>query len=111
GAWKAEGSGRVGARHHHAPGRENRTKEAAIASLARMKAEAELASLYRERQSHAPGQPGATRTRAELRMENRTGDEKRAAIVGGSKGETGRCQSPGRWFDASLNDLETLTRA
>ena len=28
--------------------------------------------------------------------------KKRAAIVGGSKGETGRCQSPGRWFDAPL---------
>ena len=40
---------KVRARHHHAPGRENRTKKAAIASLARMKAEAELASLYRER--------------------------------------------------------------
>src|SRR5262245_50472356 len=39
----------IRARHHHAACRENRTKEAAIASLARMKAEAELASLYRER--------------------------------------------------------------
>ena len=38
-------------------GRENRTKEAAIASLARMKAEAELASLYRER---AIARPNAT---------------------------------------------------
>ena len=73
-----------------------RTKEAAIASLARMKAEAELASLYRERQSHAPGQPGATR-------------KKRAAVAGGSKCETGRC--PGRWLDAPVNDRETLTRS
>ena len=46
---------------------------------------------------------------AELRMENRTGDEKRAAIIGGSKCETGRC--PGRWLDAPVNDRETLTRS
>ena len=44
-------SGRsVRTRDHRAPGwEENRTQEAMTASLARMKAEAELASLYRER--------------------------------------------------------------
>src|SRR6516164_2431117 len=41
--------------------------------------------------------------------ELKTGDEKRAAVAGGSKCETGRCQSPGRWFDAPINDRETLT--
>src|SRR5262249_6742602 len=46
---------------------------------------------------------------AELRMENRIGDEKRAAVAGGSKCETGRC--PGKWLDASVNDRETLTRS
>src|SRR5262249_48276968 len=35
--------------------------------------------------------------------------KKRAAGSGGSKCETGRC--PGRWLDASINDLETLTRS
>src|SRR5262249_10259059 len=41
-----------------------------------------------------------------------TGDEKKgAAVAGGSKCETGRCQSPGRWFDAPINDRETLTRS
>src|SRR5215470_15959102 len=48
---------------------------------------------------------------AELRMENQIGDEKRAAIASDSKCETGRCQSPGRWFDAPINDRETLTRS
>src|SRR5262249_50375355 len=47
----------------------------------------------------------------ELRRENQTGDKKRAAVAGGSKCETGRCQSPGRWFDALINDRETLTRS
>src|SRR5262249_48913592 len=46
---KAESGRGIRARHHHAPGWGNRRKEAAIAWLARMKAEAELASLYRER--------------------------------------------------------------
>src|SRR6516162_10659270 len=36
----------------------------------------------------------------ELRMESRTGDEKRAAVAGGSKGETGRC--PGRCSSSAL---------
>jgi hypothetical protein len=57
------------------------SKEAAIASLARMKAEAELASLYRER---AIARAWAARR----------DPKKRAAVSGGSKCETGRCQSP-----------------
>src|SRR6516225_2452016 len=53
-----------------------------------------------------PGQPGATQTEDGKSDRRR----KKAAGSGGSKCETGRCQSPGRWFDAPINDLETLTR-
>jgi len=61
-----------------------------------MKAEAELASLYRERAIARAWAAGRD-------------PKKRAAGSGGSKCETGRC--PGRWLDASINDLETLTRS
>ena len=61
-------------------------RKTAIASLARMKAEAELASLYRER---AIARAWAARR-----------DPKKSRRSGGSKCETGRC--PGRWLDAPL---------
>jgi len=60
---KAEGSRGVRTRDHHAPGRENRTKEAAIASLARMKAEAELAVLTRLDASAARSMSASLRKR------------------------------------------------
>jgi hypothetical protein len=87
--------------------REVLTGQAAIHPLllARQPAEQEL-TLHRERAIQR-----ARRVRPKRDAELRTGDEKRAAVAGGSKCETGRCQSPGRWFDAPINDRETLTRS
>jgi hypothetical protein len=90
-------------------GREVVTGQAAIHPLllARQRAEHELITLHRER---AIQRARAVERDPNAMSELRTSDEKRAAVAGGSKCETGRCQSPGRWFDASINDRETLTR-